>query len=689
VTLPIQRVTVHRDGALIVRRGTVTATEGIARVRGLPLLLDQGSVRTTVTGATVGGVRLELDVEGLERADKTEVAEALAVAQAEFSVLNAELGALQHQRKWLAAAAPRLGDDDDPPAPEQLLQWARLGEKIDPWARELDERIAKVTEKKKAARERVRSCQHDVEWSSTESWWKRWAPTRVAEIEVGIDGDIDVEISYRISGATWTPAYSLEADGPLRTGRFTMRALVVQATGEDWEGVQLALSTAPCARRLELPELPALRLGARQSQRRKAWRPLPADLDSLFPDDLEYVEVASGAYDDFIEDDITAEEEPDESWDLGDEMTPPPPAQAAAFPGAVSAPAPMSIASQSMPVARKSRSFLPSLPNLGGLGGGRSEGLYDTKTAVYSAGSLSPPPAPPPTPVPNRQDYPGFRLADHTRPAGERGRLYPISRDAWLAESGIPPAGARHVGHVFGQLTAACKKVPLTTLPPHHVLPGPVEGVDFRFDTDAAADVPSDGRLHSVAVFAEPVKLEAKYRTVPHEDPRVFRIVDAQIERSMPLLGGPVDVFVAGDLILTAAWKGTPGRGNIELGLGVEDALQIARNVRYDEQSTGIFGGGRRIDTSIEVTVSSGLAREVRLEILSRVPVPDDDDVTVEDLASEPKAKPWEGDPEGPILKGGRRQLVTVSPGGEIVTTLSYGVKIGAKDELIGGDRRG
>ncbi len=664
MTLPIRRVTVHRDGALVVRRGTVTAADGIARVRGLPLLLDEGSVRTAVTDARVGGVRLQLDLEGLDRADRTEAIEALAEATLALAVLRAECGALTNQRKWLVKAVPCLDEEEAPPVPDRLLQWAHLGEKIEPWARELDEALFALNEKIRLATERVTECEHKVHWESSETWWQRWAPTRVAVLEVGADGDIEVELSYRIQGATWTPAYTLEADGPLKKGRFTMRALVVQATGEDWNDVALSLSTAPCARRIELPELPALRLGARQPSKPSAWRSLPADLDSLFPDDLAMP-------DPFAIDGLRSQD--------GDDRTEQESTTVEFFAADIQpqcAPA----APQYMDAPRSGGLLrLPSLPSFGSR---TSSAPPEQRMAPKKR------PAPPPALMPSRQDYPSFRLANWTHPPDRRGRLHPIDDGALIAESGLPPAASRHMGQSLGRLTTACTAVEDTKLPPHHVLPGPVEGVDFRFDTDAAADVPADGRFHSVAVFAEPVALHARYRTVPHADARAFRIVDARIERSMPLLPGPVDVFVAGDLVLTAAWGGTPGRGNIELGLGVEDALQIARNVRYDEQSTGLFGGGRRLDTSIEVTVTSSLAREVRLEILSRVPVSDDDDVQVEDLSSEPKAHPWEGETDGPILKGGRRQTVKVPPGGEVVTTLAYGVRLGAKEELVGGDRR-
>jgi len=656
MNLPIRRVTVHRDAALVVRSGTVKPDGGVACIRGLPLLLDEQSLRTTVTGATVLGVRIQLDLEGLDRADSAEAVQALAKAQANLQILDAELGALQSERSWLASAAPRLDDEDTLPSPEQLVRWSQLDAHFEPWARSLDEQIRALTDKRVDAVEQVEARRHDVHGLSSDRWWRRWAPTRIAVLTLSDPvSEVEVALSYRIRGATWTPSYSLEADATLQRGRFTMRALVVQATGEDWDGVHLSLSTAPADRRVDLPDLPALRIGARQPPTRSAWRPLPTDLDSLFPDDL-YPAPPEHSPDDFV-----ALDEPEAEQDL----------QAFAKP----APAPQPVAMMPMRSESKSRG---AVAVLGGIASGLSRSAPPRKRAVA-----------PPRLTPKSQDYPHFRLADYTRPPGERGRLFPVSREALVAESGLPPAAARHLAGVIADLTHASQSATDKPLPPHHTLPGPVEGTDFRFDTNATADVPSDGRFHAVAVFSEPVTLEARYRTVPHADPRVFRIVDARIERSMPLLGGPVSVFVAGDLILTAPWDGTPGRGEISLGLGVEDALQVARNVRYDEQATGLFGGGRQLNTSIEVTVASALAREVRLEILSRVPVADTDDVKIDVLSSEPHASTWEGDPEGPILRGGQRQLIQVPPGGEVVTTVAYAIKIGAKDEIVGGDRRG
>ena len=56
VELPIAAVVVHRDGALVERAGKVAATGGRAVIGGLPLLLDERSLRVEVGGASLLGV---------------------------------------------------------------------------------------------------------------------------------------------------------------------------------------------------------------------------------------------------------------------------------------------------------------------------------------------------------------------------------------------------------------------------------------------------------------------------------------------------------------------------------------------------------------------------------------------------------------------------------------------------------
>ena len=62
-------------------------------------------------------------------------------------------------------------------------------------------------------------------------------------VTLAADADADVRLSYQISGPGWTPAYRALLDTTTRKVRIERQALVAQATGEDWRGVKLVLST--------------------------------------------------------------------------------------------------------------------------------------------------------------------------------------------------------------------------------------------------------------------------------------------------------------------------------------------------------------------------------------------------------------------------------------------------------------
>jgi len=66
---------------------------------------------------------------------------------------------------------------------------------------------------------------------------------RVA-LEVAEPGQFELEISYMVNLASWTPVYDLRVDKESRTVHLTYIAEVTQSTGEDWLGAALTLSTA-------------------------------------------------------------------------------------------------------------------------------------------------------------------------------------------------------------------------------------------------------------------------------------------------------------------------------------------------------------------------------------------------------------------------------------------------------------
>jgi uncharacterized protein (TIGR02231 family) len=87
--------------------------------------------------------------------------------------------------------------------------------------------------------------------------------------------DADVKLSYQVNGPGWTPTYRALLDTATRKVRIERQALVAQATGEDWRGVKLVLSTGQPRRETTGRTPSAWRIGIEPPQRAPA-SPAPA-----------------------------------------------------------------------------------------------------------------------------------------------------------------------------------------------------------------------------------------------------------------------------------------------------------------------------------------------------------------------------------------------------------------------------
>lgn len=77
----------------------------------------------------------------------------------------------------------------------------------------------------------------------------------VAEIEVLKPGNLNLDVSYIASGASWYPIYDARADFDKSKTELISYAAVKQNTGEDWEDVSLTLSTAKINISGKMPEI--------------------------------------------------------------------------------------------------------------------------------------------------------------------------------------------------------------------------------------------------------------------------------------------------------------------------------------------------------------------------------------------------------------------------------------------------
>jgi hypothetical protein len=158
-------------------------------------------------------------------------------------------------------------------------------------------------------------------------------------------------------------------------------------------------------------------------------------------------------------------------------------------------------------------------------------------------------------------------------------------------------------------------------------------------------------------------------------------------------LPGPIDVYDRGQFLVTSEVDYTPPGGTVDVGLGVDPAVKIARNVEFHEEAAGVLRGALRLVHAIAIEIENLSGRPVQLEVRERVPVTreGDDDVEVSIGKVEPAWERYTQDPDAPRdvrLRGGYRWRIALAPAAKQLLRASYEVRISSKHELVGGNRR-
>ena len=682
----IERVVVH-PGAALVRRSAdlvITATGEVA-IRGLPYALIDDSVQVTVTGPG-RAVTARVAIETVALAAASTVDDEVATTAAVLAAVTAERAAVRTSLDALSglAAVPAGAREARPrwsdavTARQALVELARTRSTAARAAlAELDRAVIAAERAAAAAEERraQRSSAERAAGSLTKAVIARVVP-------VADGGACTIAVRYRVDGARWVPSYVARLiDGEVR---LELRAAVSQATGEDWTGVALELSTATPARRVELPELPALRIGrAQPTPARAGWRTPPDGVDELYRDwDRAF---AGGAPPKPAPPPPPPEPEPEPDFDgkLDADLDDGPVGglrdlAAYAAPMAAMAPAGPPLAmkkakaysfgrsADQAPVPQRTRSS-----HARGEGGG---GAAPSAPAIEDA------------PVAARDELLEFGALVMPPPddAG-RGRLRRVRADQ---RAGLDPAVSSAAVRWFG---ARWHEVRDRAVPGGCVEPT-TGHYDYAFATTGTVDVASDGAWHAIAVSAHTAAVTVVHVATPAVAPEVYRVATLGNPLDAPLLAGPVDVYEHDELVLTAALTETPPGGTVTIGLSVDPTVKVARNVRFREETAGVLRGSLRLLHDVTIDVEHVGRRAITLEVRERVPLPapDVDDVEVALDEVVPPWEPWRPEPASGayVLKGGHRWQLTLEPGQRRTLRWQYAIKISSKHELVGGNRR-
>lgn len=760
----IEAVTVFRSGALITRVARLEGDRVPDQVRlvGLPLSLDDSSLRVRVEpGDDAGeppvatGLRVGLEVADedapLRPPDEEELRQARR-AEAEFQDRIAQVEREMDRLKRLELPArPPLSWSKDGEPRRAVPGSARL-ELLAFQQRELERSLAELLElrvENQRASERVAELEERAQRASSAGSARAHELRKTATVSFRAgQGPVEarLRLEYRVPGARWLPAYALDLDrtrGDDIEATLACRAMVCQRTGEDWNDVNLTLTTADAQDWCDLPELTSMRIGRWQPPpRQRGFKPPPVGVEELYADydrARETPPAGPAGHEEVEHDEPTgqySEEtlqaalvEAEESWDedrtVTRELRRKPPAPSAPMSTLVGGGAPdldedSPFAAGQVPPERfqaqarelEERDLVSPLAKkelsraavgapmdapvrksagiLSMFGGGPPRG--GLAEAWGTGPSAVPPPEAPAEPVlrPDEEMMAYGKL--HLPPLDHPRRGVLTIREQ--REVYLELLARQEVTVSFDVMTAVnaarteAQAVAAVPIPRGHSFPSSDRGFAHAYPSEAPVSLASDGRYHSLPVALRSGDASLRHVTVPRESQEVYRFLEMQNPFDAPLLVGPVDVYVGGDYLLTTSLHRTAPMGELRLGLGVEPSIKVSRNTSFSEETTGLIKGMRSLEHQIRIELINHLDAPAAIEVRERLPQPrkEDDEIAVEVAEVSPAWEPWEQD-EHP-LRGGYRWQVVVDPGERQELSVDYRVRIAAKYELVGGNRR-
>ena len=247
----ICEVTVYTDRALVTRRGTVglTGNERELAIASLPATLDTESVRATGAGTVAVrllGVRSEKVFSSEPVADGiAELTQQIQELETQNRAIKDKLGARRIQLKFVQDLSEKSVGFFSSSIAKQQVGLNETGELLNFLGTNYLKYVSTIAQHERQQRKldnQIQALQRKLQEVRTSHSLQSF--NIIVAIEPSGSGNFELELSYVVKRASWTPLYDLRVNTTNNQINLNYLADVKQNTGEDWTGVALTLSTA-------------------------------------------------------------------------------------------------------------------------------------------------------------------------------------------------------------------------------------------------------------------------------------------------------------------------------------------------------------------------------------------------------------------------------------------------------------
>jgi len=258
VELRIDQVTVYPQGAMVTRVGEAHLVQGAQRIviRGLPAGIDSKTLRVTLGTSNVrlGGVEVVTINEGHFVTDKErELRNKLETKTDQRAAVQDEIATAETQLKLLDSLAGNPTGSTTKAAVDVTNLTAVLNS-IGSGAAAAHSKVRDAKLRQRALDREIETIKADLAKVATE---KKQSTEVRASIAANSATTTAVNVSYRVADASWSWVYQARLDTNQKRLSLERQGQVRQGTGEDWQDVQLTLTTAPPGNDVTAPQVPS------------------------------------------------------------------------------------------------------------------------------------------------------------------------------------------------------------------------------------------------------------------------------------------------------------------------------------------------------------------------------------------------------------------------------------------------
>ena len=244
-------VTVYNEQALVTRKARVelTGEEKVLTINRLPVTLKPESVRVKGSGKvpvrllTVNTEKNYATEPVVER--QAQIERQIQHLEAQKRNLQAQVDALNLQSKFIEGLREKAEEQFSVSLARKNMTLSETLDLLNFLGSQYSEYAIATGEYKNQQQEidkQIEASRLQLETLETPNSTSSFS--LVIAIEASGSGEFELEISYVVTGASWTPLYDLRVDSASHSVDLSYLAEISQNSGEDWNDVSLTLSTA-------------------------------------------------------------------------------------------------------------------------------------------------------------------------------------------------------------------------------------------------------------------------------------------------------------------------------------------------------------------------------------------------------------------------------------------------------------